>query len=167
MKELLKYCKEHLAYDPETGDVTWRKRVAKCIHVGDVAGTIDGYGYIQIRMRGKSYKAHRIAFLITHGYLPETVDHANGIKDDNRIKNLRAATSLQQQRNRRPAKNNKSGYKGVCWHPPMSKWKAYIKVKGKNLHLGYHLSKHEAANSYNEAAKIHHKEFAYINKITS
>jgi len=58
---------------------------------------------------------------MTYGNLPVTVDHKDGVKDNNKINNLRAATALEQQRNKPPSKNNTSGYKGVCWHTTMNK----------------------------------------------
>lgn len=32
--------------------------------------------------------------------------------------------------------NNTSGYPGVSWDVSRDKWKAQIKVNGKNIHLG-------------------------------
>jgi len=166
-KELLRYCNEYLSYDADTGVIKWIKKAARCITIGDVAGTIDGYGYIQIRLKDESHKAHRLAFLMHHGYLPKTVDHANNIKIDNRALNLRAATLLEQARNKGPAKNNKSGDKGVCFHKPMNKYKAYIKSENKYIFLGYFKCKKEAARSYNLAARMYHGyEFCYTNLIT-
>lgn len=44
--------------------------------------------YISIRIKGRSYKAHRLAILMTYGFMPEEVDHYNGIQFDNRLSNL-------------------------------------------------------------------------------
>lgn len=71
---------------------------------GLVQGTLLGKGYLGtgIRFEGKIRRVlmHRMVFLLKHGYLPETVDHINGNRADNRVENLRAANSRQQQGNR-------------------------------------------------------------------
>ena len=71
---------------------------------GEVQGTQLGNGYMGtgIRWEGKIKRVlmHRMVFLLEHGHLPETVDHINGDRADNRIVNLRAANKHQQQGNR-------------------------------------------------------------------
>ena len=68
--------KEVLHYDPETGDFTWQVSTANCIKVGALAGSKDSYGYHKIAIKGKTYKAHRLAWLYTHGEFPEdAIDH--------------------------------------------------------------------------------------------
>lgn len=95
----------------------------------------------------------------------EVVDHINHQTLDNRKSNLRVTTKLHNNRNRRLAKTNKSGFKGVFRYPGgLSKpWAARIKVYGKQIHLGYFLTPEEAAKKYDAAAKTHFGEFAYLN----
>ena len=45
-----------------------------------------------------------------------TVDHINKIKTDNRLKNLKWATRVEQQLNRNILSTNKSGQKGIQIH---------------------------------------------------
>ena len=72
-----------LRYEPEAGVFRWKIN-------GDVAGKIDGLGYIVITACGKKYLAHRLAWFFIHGYFSEyQIGHVNGKRDDNRIKNLR------------------------------------------------------------------------------
>jgi hypothetical protein len=54
-----------------------------------------------------------------------------------------------------------SKYLGVCWH--INKWVTHITVNGKCLHLGLFASEEEAAKAYDNAALLHHKEFANLN----
>jgi hypothetical protein len=61
------------------------------------------------------------------------VDHKFGDGLDNRKANLRICTHAQNQMNRGVPSNNKSGFKGVCWHKNMKRWVAYIKVNNKNV----------------------------------
>jgi hypothetical protein len=65
------------------------------------------------------------------------VDHINGIKTDNRWKNLRDVNGFINQQNRLgPKKNNKSGFLGVTYMPARRKWRATIRFNGNGLHLG-------------------------------
>jgi hypothetical protein len=71
---------------------------------GKLVGVKMPNGYMATRVwigrKCKRVSLHRLVFLLANGYLPETVDHINGIRDDNRPENLRAATARQQQANR-------------------------------------------------------------------
>lgn len=72
---------------------------------GRLHGTKMTNGYMATRVwiegKCKRVSMHRLVFLLVNGFLPETVDHINGIRNDNRPENLRAATPRQQQANRR------------------------------------------------------------------
>lgn len=126
--------KEVLNYDENTGLFTWRVKHA---HARTTAGTKDYYGYCVIRIDGKLYKAHRLAWLYTYGEWPvKSLDHKNQVKDDNRISNLREATQSENMHNIRLRSNNKSGVSGVVWRSDRNKWNARIKVGYKNFNLG-------------------------------
>lgn len=75
------------------------------------------------------------------------VDHINRIKSDNRQCNLRLVDRSQNCANRRMFKNNTSGYVGVHFYKPYSKWLAHIRVNKKRIHLGYFDSIEDAINS--------------------
>ena len=45
-----------------------------------------------------------------------------------------------------------SAYRGVSWHTQTSRWKAQIKVAGKDVNLGRHRDELEAARAYDRAA---------------
>jgi hypothetical protein len=91
------------------------------------------------------------------------VDHDNGNRLDNRRENLRPATKSQNMSNRGPFLNNKSGFKGVCWHKRRQKWIAQIHVSGKRTHLGYFDDPIAAARAYDAAALELHGAFARLN----
>lgn len=59
--------------------------------------------------------------------------------------------------------NNTSGYKGVS--RDRGRWRAYIRVNYKQIHLGNFRTKEEAARRYNEAALKYFGEFAELNEI--
>jgi hypothetical protein len=96
------------------------------------AGTPQGTGYIWTGVAGGRYLNHRLAWLYMTGSMPDScVDHVNGITDDNRWCNLRAATVRQNQLNRiGNKKGNASGFKAVyrgrgSWFVAMDGYKVY------------------------------------------
>ena len=69
------------------------------IKYGKEVGYLDkstGYRYVEIN--GISYYSHRLIWFMHYGTWPKgQIDHINGIKDDNRIENLREATASENQ----------------------------------------------------------------------
>lgn len=146
--------RERLSYEPESGVLTWiegRRR-------GHVAGCHDNYGYIVVRLLGKNYKAHRLIWLIVHGEWPAAeVDHANNVRDDNRLANLRLVTSSGNGQNQAlMSGRGTSRFLGVCWSTKARKWQAQIKINRKVIFLGHYAEEVDAANAYMEAkARLH------------
>ena len=162
---MLDRLKELLSYDPETGEFRWAVNLHGCggaVRVGKLAGAIDTNGHRQIKLDGRLYFAHRLAWLWCHGEWPEGfLDHENNLYDDNRIANLRAATHAQNMSNKRRYKNNTSGFKGVC--AADGKWVASIQCSSKRVLLGRFENKEEAARAYDRAARQLFGEFARTN----
>ena len=149
--------KYFLSYDPNTGE--FRRKTVLRGHgkVGQIAGGVDKDGYIQIRVDGKQHRAHRLAWLYVHGEMPEhEIDHINGIRTDNRIDNLRAASDAINAQNVRQARtdNKSTGRLGV--YPNGSKFRAVITVSGKLVHLGQFDSAEEASSAYVAAKRKFH-----------
>ena len=121
-----------LAYDKNTGVITWKIRSGSKV-AGAPATHRNQKGYIGIFVNGKHMKAHRIAWLLAYGELPDgEIDHINGIKDDNRLVNLRLVTkSINQQNQRKARSDSTSGLLGVSWYSAGNKWKAKHIVTGK------------------------------------
>jgi hypothetical protein len=130
------YLKEQLHYNPTTGEFNWiEKKQGRPLN--GIAGTMDKDGYRCIRINGKSYKAHRLAFLyMTGNFPPEQIDHLNHRRDDNSFINLRHASHKENQRNASMSSNNKSGFTGVSWYKRDKRWVAKIDINGKRKHLG-------------------------------
>ena len=93
------------------------------------------------------------------------VDHINHNTLDNRKKNLRICTPQNNQHHQNVGKANRSGYKGVYLHSRGTRYVAQIKLNRKMLYLGTFDTAIEGARAYNTAAKLHHKQFAVLNKI--
>lgn len=157
-----KFVSELLEYDAETGVLTWKGRG----HRGRRAGRFHrrtGYLLIGIRVGGvrKSYKAHRLAWLLGHGKWPDgSIDHRSGMKTDNRLENLREATTRQSARNRGRGRNNTSGVQGVHWHRRDRRWIARIRLDRRRVHLGSFTEFSEAVVARLEAEQRLFGEFA-------
>src|SRR5262245_9443339 len=124
-----KRLREVLDYEPKTGKFRWKLRVSLCIRVGDEAGCKSRY--VMIRIDGVLYRENRLAFLYMTGeWQRDDIDHRNNDKTDNRWINLRDADKARNGWNRPATIQNKSGYKGVCWHKKAGKWAAQIQVRG-------------------------------------
>lgn len=127
---------------------------------GDVAGCLDAYGYVVIRLTGKNYKAHRLIFMYVHGWCPKIIDHINRIRNDNRIENLRDAGTNGNQINITTKQRDLP--RGVRWHTKQKCLYASISVQGKEKWLGNFPSVEEARAAYVAAAKKYHGEFAMV-----
>ncbi len=154
--------KDIVDYDPETGIMTWSAPRKGCV-VGSQVGTVTRLGYRNVYIGGSRYMVHRLAWLYVHGVWPSgQIDHKNRNGLDNRISNLRVATSSQNQANKGMRSDNTSGVKGVTWDAERCKWLAAIHVNGKRIGLGRHDSIGDAAFAYREAAIKHFGDFANI-----
>ena len=102
--------KRQLHYNPETGVFTWLVSNNNRIRVGDKAGAVSsGKSYCRIKINGKSYGAHRLAFFYMHGEFPlKDVDHVDGNGLNNKWLNLRQVTHQENQKNQRLRKDNTS-----------------------------------------------------------
>lgn len=90
----------------------------------------------------------------------QQIDHINENRDDNRITNLRLATSVQQGCNQGLRKNNTSGFKNIHWDKQHQHWQARIRINGKRVFLGGHSTAEKAFAVYCAAALKYHGEFA-------
>ena len=150
-----------LDYDPETGIFRWK--ISKgSMSAGAQTGIKKAHRYAMIRINGRSFLAHRIAWYLLYKEDPKelSIDHINGNGHDNRACNLRLATHSQNLCNRIAQANNSSGYKGVCFHKASAKWAAAIHVKGRHLWLGTFPTPELAHMAYCKAAAELHGEFA-------
>jgi hypothetical protein len=153
--------REIVSYDPETGEMRWRKSRGSRAQAGGIVGAYDAYGYRNVGINGLDYKVHRLAWLYVHGEWPNgSIDHINGHKADNRLSNLRVVTQSQNLRNTRRHKDGRSGFKGVHWHKQTSTWIAQIMCSGKKRYLGQFTTPEAAHAAYCAAAVELSGEFA-------
>lgn len=139
-----KRLREVLHYDPDVGVFTWKVSYARA-QAGTVAGSVDAYGYIVIRVDTILYKAHRLAWLYVHGVWPKrNIDHINRNRGDNRIANLRDVDQSINTFNSGVRKNSRSGVTGVTWDASRKTWKAAIRVQYRVIQLGRFKNKSDA-----------------------
>jgi hypothetical protein len=168
-KELpnIEVLRSFFTYDPETGIIRWKSRADKnrrwnTQFAGQEAGCISQGRYKQIRLNGRGMRYHRVAWALHHGVtlFDLSIDHANGDILDNRIQNLRLATTSDNGRNSR----RKAGCelpRGVKRHHRGNVFEAQIRIApGKRMRLGSFQTAELAHAAYCEAAKKYHGEFA-------
>lgn len=160
--------REVLAYNPETGDLIWRKRLGPTCNLGGPAGCVKKDGYRKITIDGVICNASQLAWLHYHGtHAPGLLDHKNGIRSDNRIANLRPATHSENSRNVGVRANNSSGLKGASKfynRYNRAKFRSSITVNKKRIFLGLFMTAEEAHEAYCRAARELHGEFFRIHK---
>lgn len=159
---ILERLKSLLTYTPETGFFVRNIALSARYPAGTIAGSVNALGYVQVRIDGKNYTAHRLAFLYMDGAWPEDdVDHINGVRNDNRWVNLRPAVRRVNCENRRTPRsdNISSGVLGVSkdGHPLKKPYRATIQTNGKSIRVGYFATADEAHAAYVQAKRKHHE----------
>lgn len=164
-----------LHYDPETGSFTWRVRPAelfatkRACSIWNVryAERTAGYRwapgpnvtYRCIRIFDWPFLAHRLAWLYVTGAWPiALVDHRDLDGENNRWSNLREADKSQNGANTGAPRTNKTGFKGVS--RLKARFRANIKIDGRQCWLGSFVTAEEAHAAYCAAAKQRSGEFA-------
>ena len=154
-----KYLAELFVY--RDGVLYWRISRTNRVRAGSAAGCCRrDNGRCVITLDGKHTYAHRLIFMLHHGWTPDEIDHIDQDPANNRIENLRAATRAQNQSNSRRRKDNSSGIKNVCWYAPTKKWTAQAYVNGRRKRLGYFEDKFAAAAAVAKAQRAQYGEFA-------
>lgn len=171
--ERLRNIADLLRYEPETGKLFWRHRDTSYFSVGRDRNVVarvwnkrhagkeaftadDGSGYRIGLLLGKKYRAHRLIWLLANGEWPDTIDHLNGNRSDNRLANLRNCTIATNATNTARRSDNRSGVKGVSC-TASNTWVSYIHRNRRQTYLGTFRSKADAV-----AARKHaEKEFGF------
>jgi hypothetical protein len=144
------------------GKLYWRVHAGRGVSVkrpGDeVNPAPDPLGYEFVTWKRKHYAVHRVVFLLAHGWLPDCVDHIDGDPQNNHVENLRPATRLQNQFNRRVNRRTKSGVKNVT--PHQGKWCVRFSIAGRTKHFGCFDTLEQAAEAAACVRVDLHGEFA-------
>jgi hypothetical protein len=128
-------------YNPQTGEVK--------SNYGKTLKSKHKQGYLVISNKTISnLLQHQFAWYYTNKECVDTLDHINGVSDDNRICNLRSVTKQQNQFNRNP--------KGYYFNKGRNKYSSQIMIDGKSIHLGYFNTEEDARQSYINAKEKYH-----------
>lgn len=93
--------KDLVRYEWDTGKLFWTKRVSSNAPEGKEIRRLSNNGYYRVHIKGREYKASRVAWFLYYQLWPDTyIDHINGNRSDNRIVNLRVVTDSGNKQNR-------------------------------------------------------------------
>lgn len=149
--------KKYIHCNIETGDFT---RIATCgrFPAGSKVGNIRKDGRLYIRCGKRGFMAHRLVWLFAYGEMPtQEIDHINGDPLDNRIANLRLATSSENKQNvKRARSNTKTGFLGVSWNKNVARYRADISLNNRRKFLGHFDTAEQAHAAYLQAKKSMH-----------
>lgn len=148
-----------LRYDPNTGQLFWKKRppdmnsadMFNTRFAGKEAFTALNHGYRRGLLFKQSVYAHRVIWRLVTGEEAKELDHIDGNPLNNRWNNLRAVTRKMNQRNAARRSDNASGVVGVVER--RGRWIAQIGVFGTTKHIGIYETK-AAAIKARKAAEL-------------
>ena len=158
-------CFELLRYDHKTGELFWNPRGDKSWDTrfaNVVAGSLNTRGYVDVSMkidrRSLRYKAHRISWLLYYGVDPVNyqIDHIDGNRSNNRIKNLRLATASFNTQVAILAKSFSSTKTG--------KYRSIISIQGKQIQLGTFDTEEQARAAYESAIQRYKPVYTFTDE---
>jgi hypothetical protein len=115
--------------------------------------------YVVSSINGKMVRLHRFIMNAEKGVM---VDHIDGDTLNNLDNNLRIVTQKQNTYNCALSKNNRSGHSGVSWMDRAKKYRAYIMINKKQIHLGLFETIDEAIESRKNAEIKYFNEFSRL-----
>ena len=148
MKLIKSELETRFEYNKDTGELFWKTGRWK----GKEAGCINSQGYRKVRLRGTDVASHRIIWVLMTGDNIDglTIDHKDRNRSNNCWDNLRLATREQQNFNKVV-----KGFERIG-----KKFRARIRIKGKDIHLGMFPTQQEAQEAYRKKCKELRGEFA-------
>ena len=152
-----------LYYSPESGLFTWLIHAGGVLP-GSVAGCCNSLGYVVLGLKGKKYKAHRLAWLYTYGLWPAaTLDHLDADRSNNRMANLRCVSHSHNMQNIKIASvRSQTGVRGVYWSRRLCGYMASIKCEGKNKRQGPFKTIEAARVAYISLKRSHHHGYVPV-----
>lgn len=160
------HLKQVLDYDSLTGLLHWKTNPIylkrwNTRYSGMPIRCTGSHGYVCFNLsyggRKHHLLAHRVIFCMENGRWPREMDHINGIRNDNRIQNLRECNSTQNKINIKVRYHNKQKLKGVCRGKDKldgtPRYLAYTAKSGKTVYLGTFPTQELAKAAYDNSVK--------------
>jgi hypothetical protein len=123
-------------------------------------------GYLQFKAHciDRVLAVHRcVAKAFLPGPMLAQVDHINRDRKDNRASNLRWASDSSNKVNTSSRPGSSSSYLGVTFCKTKAKWRARVRLNGREIHAGYFSDEREAAKARDRMVKKMHGEYAALN----
>ena len=153
---MIEQLREHLRYEPETGELWWKVRGSKRSQ-DRPAGSDNGAGYRVVMVCGHKLRAHRIVWALHHGSWPAgDIDHIDGNRSNNRITNLRDVSHQYNRQNQRQERASKTGARGARQFKGRGRFAAQISVNGRTRYLGTYDTAEQASAVYWAAKRALH-----------
>lgn len=148
-----------LDYNPGTGHLIWKQKIASKVVVGQRAGSLSKRDNRRvIKLFGELYLEHRLIWFYVYGSWPVGhIDHINHDEQDNRIDNLRDVTQQVNNMNNSKRKDNSTGHPGV-WLNKLNarkKFMSELTLNGERVHYASHYSLEEAIAARKQAENQH------------
>ena len=146
---------ELFSYSKDTGELTCKVRTGRITTAGTViTGHINANGYALVSVDSVHFMIHRVIWRLMTGEDPgPTIDHIDGNPLNNAWVNLRKATYVENGRNARIPKNNKSGVTGVHFNSRTKKWVSQIGENSGRRWIGNYDTFEEAVAARKAAEK--------------
>ena len=120
--------------------------------------TSRGYGHI--RIDGRPQRAHRIAYRLEVGEIPDGM-HIDHVCRNRRCVNpdhLRPVTHAENQQDRNVRRDSSSGIRNVFWHARDKRWEVFVRLNGKAHFGGSYARKEDAKEA---AVALRQKLFSH------
>ena len=148
---------DYFDYNPDTGILTWAINKGTRVRAGQMAGCLNKHGYLIVKVDYQIHYVHRVIWEILYGPCDDIIDHANGIKTDNRQCNLRKASYTDNNRNSVvTVRNRTTGIKGLC----ISRGRYYARCSGEGKRFPLTEEGKAAALDWLAEQRKSHGEFA-------
>ena len=126
---------EYLEY--RDGHLWWIDPTSNKVKKGQRFGCKDSNKYIRGSLKSQKYYEHSLIWFYHYGIWPkDQLDHINGIRDDNRIENLRECNNQQNSKNSAMKSSNTSGSTGVYWSKRDRRWIGEVMIGGNKIYIG-------------------------------
>lgn len=137
--------KEAFWYEADTG-LLYSRYSRTGAHVHGPAGCKEPDGYVRVMFEYQRFLAHNLAWFLHYGVWPKQhIDHINGIRDDNRIINLRDVSHRENCANMAVHRNGKRRGTSLQIN---GRWQARITVDNRAKSLGQFDTEEEAEQAY-------------------